>query len=261
MTTPVTAPAPIDPRLAALRERGLHLADPVRFRYLEALARRTAARDGETRQLLDRRLTDALSAYAARHDRPAAETTALAHGFEPMIVAATANPPSPLADLLRHLERQSAVDGVPPDAEAPANGLPQAAGAPLVGTGTGAAVPELKALSRFRRTWTRLRTDLQLAQSLASAPDNPGPLNSHGLALRALQQMRALSPGYLARFMAHIDTLLWLEHTGPAAATTSPAIGGGPAPSATPRAPAPAGRGRTSGPRRGRSAKPNRDGT
>jgi hypothetical protein len=70
---------------------------------------------------------------------------------------------------------------------------------------------ELRALRDARSTWARLSVDRQLNRSLAKAPANPGPLNSHGLALRALQLMQSLSPAYLERFMAHVDALLWLD--------------------------------------------------
>jgi hypothetical protein len=71
--------------------------------------------------------------------------------------------------------------------------------------------PELKALHAFRRSLTRRNSEQQLAQSQAVLPENAGPLHSQALVLRALQLMRSLSPEYLARFMSHAETLLWLE--------------------------------------------------
>ncbi|KAK70216.1 DUF2894 domain-containing protein, partial [Bordetella bronchiseptica] len=43
-------------RLDAWRERGGEQADPLRFHYLQALARRAAGHEGQARQLLDERL-------------------------------------------------------------------------------------------------------------------------------------------------------------------------------------------------------------
>ena len=74
-----------------------------------------------------------------------------------------------------------------------------------------AAPAELKALSCFRDTWSKLRVDQQFHQALADEPENAGPLNSHFLVLRALRLMRDISPAYLKHFMDYADALLWLE--------------------------------------------------
>ena len=47
----------------AWRERGDHRLDPVRFRFIEALARRAAAHRGEARRILDDKLAKLLAAY------------------------------------------------------------------------------------------------------------------------------------------------------------------------------------------------------
>jgi hypothetical protein len=49
--------------LAAWRERGDDRFDPVRFRFIEAMARRAAAYDGEARRMLDERVAQLLAAY------------------------------------------------------------------------------------------------------------------------------------------------------------------------------------------------------
>ena len=70
---------------------------------------------------------------------------------------------------------------------------------------------ELKTLSYFKSTWSRLSADRRLHQSLAKVPENAGPLNSHHLVHRALTLMRDLSPEYLNKFMSYVDGLLWLD--------------------------------------------------
>ncbi|MCY1378726.1 hypothetical protein D9M69_663850 [compost metagenome] len=77
--------------------------------------------------------------------------------------------------------------------------------------------PELKTLSYFRSTWSKLAADQRVTQSLAKVPKNAGPLNTHHLVQRALTLMRDLSPQYLQRFMAHVDALLWIEQVNAAA--------------------------------------------
>ena len=53
-------------RIAALRARGAERLDPLRFHFIEALARRTAATGGPARSLLENRLARALDDCTAR---------------------------------------------------------------------------------------------------------------------------------------------------------------------------------------------------
>ena len=178
--------SPAAQALAALRARGAERLDPLRFDFIEALARRTAAARGTARVLLEGRLARAIDDYAARCESLPG-------------VACTPGPtpaaPSPLAELLAHIAGQNrrTFAGARPDATDPA------------------APAELKALSCFRDTWSKLRVDQQFQQALADEPENAGPLNSHFLVLRALRRMRDISPAYLQHFMAYADALLWLE--------------------------------------------------
>jgi hypothetical protein len=192
MTAPSRTAEPATPALtiAALRERGAHRLDPVRFRFIEALARRASAHAGETRRVLDARLAQVLADYGHRHgqDRPAADDPASPAG-QPQTET--------LAGLVQQLARHAAEHG---GRHAPADPGVQ-----------GAAPAELKALQYFRSTWCRLSVDQQLSQSLAKFPENAGPLNSHRLVLRSLQMMRDISPAYLQRLMSYVDALLWLD--------------------------------------------------
>ena len=205
----------------ALRARGAERFDPVGFRFIEALARRAAARRDHTRHVLDRRLAEAAAEYderLARAEREAADTLARATarfpeaadalrqrfeagdfgGLHRLLATLDAEGGSgPLAGLLDHIRRQAPTDSTDGPAQA---------GGSLAGPQR-----ELKALRYFRRTWSRLNVDRQLSQALAQAPANAGPLNSHHLVLQALGQMRELSPAYLEQFMSYVDALLWLD--------------------------------------------------
>jgi hypothetical protein len=68
-----------------------------------------------------------------------------------------------------------------------------------------------------------LSAQKRLTASLAKQPENAGPLNSQRLIHRALSLMRELSPAYLQHFMAHVDTLMWMEQAqaGPAPSAKS----------------------------------------
>ena len=71
--------------------------------------------------------------------------------------------------------------------------------------------PELRSAQRFRETWERIGAEVQVQQARERAPQNAGPLNPQRLMLETLARMGELSPHYLRRFLAHTETLLWLE--------------------------------------------------
>lgn len=178
-------------RLAAWRAEGAHRLDPVRFRLIEAMARRAAGHQGAARQGLDQRLEALVADYALRTGQAA---------VAPAPAGAAA--PGALAVLTAHIARHSATDTHAP--------------------GSLGGVPELKTLGYFRTTWTRLNADRQLTQSLAKVPENAGPLNSHHLVHRSLLLMRELSPAYLHRFMGYVDTLMWAEQAQASLAAPGP---------------------------------------
>ncbi|CAA0079464.1 Uncharacterised protein [BD1-7 clade bacterium] len=73
------------------------------------------------------------------------------------------------------------------------------------------APTELNAIRLFRESFERQNATRLVNQSIRQGPQDPGPLNPHQLAIRSLTAMRDLSPDYLARFVAVMDTLFWLE--------------------------------------------------
>ncbi|BAL26971.1 DUF2894 domain-containing protein [Azoarcus sp. KH32C] len=180
----------------ALRARSAERFDPVGFRFIEALARRASAYRDDARRVLALRLAKAVIEYRERFDRSEREA-------EETLARGAAEPPepprncSPLAALLTEI-RQATAEG--------AAGGPAEAGNPIVERRS-----ELKSLSYFRSTWSKLSLNRQLSQSFAQAPENAGPLNSHFLVLQSLKQMRDISPQYLEQFMSYADTLLWLD--------------------------------------------------
>ena len=176
----------IDPNaaLVSLHLQGANHFDPVRFHFLEALARRLPAHQGPVRGLLEEKFSQALHDYQARFEQ------AQAASYVDLRPVAR---PCPLADVNRYLRQHP---------------LHQRAGE--VAENSGAAT-ELKAIRYFRPTWSQRRVDRQLSQALARSPQNAGPLNSHLLLLRALTLLRDSAPDYLNHFMVYADALLWLE--------------------------------------------------
>lgn len=205
--------------LDAWREGGADRVDPVRFRFLQAMARRSAVLDGLARQLLDERLAGHLNAYGQLLD---AEADANADGERDAELAAEpsaernapppAEPandaPSTLAGLLAYL--------ADPGPDAP-DGEPTWNRDAL---GLREAYPDVQMLEYFRAVWSRVSADRQVRQSQQQVHKNAGPLNSNQLVHRALSLMRELSPGYLQQFLSYTDALMWMEQIH---AATAPA--------------------------------------
>lgn len=206
--------------LAALRAAGAAQIDPVRLRYLEALARRSAGLQGDSRTQLDARLAQALADYRAQLDRArrsadtlladacarhpeAADELAALHAssqFAQLRQRTARLDASPrgtlLTDLVGHIDQRKRAD---------------APGTTASPTEDNDAQGDSSSLAYFEKIWAELKVEQQLAEALAQAPENAGPLNSHLLALQSLKLMRDLSPGYLKRFVSYVDALLWLD--------------------------------------------------
>ncbi len=151
----------------------------VRARRIDALARRAAGQEGAARQLLETRLQvlRAAGAEPGADGRPAA-----------------ARAPTPLGGLLDHIAQRTAT---------PRAGLP--------GPRRTEAPPELQAVRQHRSTWSRLSVEQRVRQALAQVPPQAGPLNTQRLVHEALRTLHAVSPDYLHRLVAQVETLLWLE--------------------------------------------------
>ena len=262
-------------RLDAWRAAGAHRVDPVRFGFIEALARRAAAQQGQARRILDTKLEGLLAAYAQAVEKKQATAANTPHALEEIKQATAVAPPWPAREAAtpQTLARRQATAARPSPAsprktppagtQAPSTATPlqppprRGALAALIDEvdrrhavaapgdcGDRTAAPdlsssrprELKAVSEFKATWSRLSADRRLNQSLmAKAPGNAGPLNSQHLVHRSLLLMRELSPAYLRQFMAYADALAWIEDTqdaGGATAAASTAAASTPAPAA-----------------------------
>jgi hypothetical protein len=192
--------------LDAWREEGADRMDPIRFRFIEALARRSAAHSGEAGRVLERRLAELLDAYAADLARAAVQAPQISQA------AGIQSPSKPvrgaLAGLVDYLGRCASARGDGSETQRAA--------------ARSAAYPELPVLDDFREIWSRMSTEKQLRQSLAQVPGNPGPLNSSSLVHRSLSLMQSVSPGYLQQFLSYIDALSWMEQiTGAASMAKS----------------------------------------
>lgn len=70
---------------------------------------------------------------------------------------------------------------------------------------------ELQSMKVFRESLKYVDIDQLISRAINECPQNPGPHNPQMLAVTALMQMRDLSPQYLRRFAAYIESMLWVE--------------------------------------------------
>jgi hypothetical protein len=217
---PAQASTDLHALIASLRAGGAHRFDPVRLRYIEALARRSAMHRGGVKNVLDAKLAHALAAIAARleearaaarqtMDRTVTRYPQAADELQQLFVTGEFRRLERRASILRHRGESTSLAGLvhrfeedAPDADR--KPVPEKPGMCNERT-------ELKTIRDFRSTWSRLSADNQVKRALELAPSNAGPINSHSLMLRSLALMRDLAPDYLHRFMSHADTLLCLE--------------------------------------------------
>lgn len=111
-------------------------------------------------------------------------------------------------DFLRQQEQQ-AMQSLAPERDKTATRKPETSSARKSGDNN--AMPELKSARLMRESFGKINADKLVTQMIKKGPENPGPLNPHSLAIKALTDMRDLSPQYLKRFISSIDTLLWME--------------------------------------------------
>ncbi|GLQ87773.1 hypothetical protein GCM10007898_13410 [Dyella flagellata] len=169
--------------------------DPVRFQFIAAMARRTAGHGGKARAMLDEKLARLLDAYASDLDKAAFNADAT----DPAPVP-SAPERGALGALTKHIDSHVA---------ARSNEL--GANDALLRRDS---FPSLGLLDDFRKTWSRLRAESQLQQSLEQVPTDAGPLNSSALVHRSIALMRESSPEYLRHFLAYVDDLSWLTQIG-----------------------------------------------
>jgi hypothetical protein len=209
--------------VAAAVARGDQRFDPVRFRVIEAMARRATAHGGEARRVLDDKVLTLLAAYGEDLQKAAPADAAKPQAATPERGA--------LAELIDHITQHAPVMDDSPTAAGKTTPATSSASSPST---------ELKSIRYFKSTWSKLSADRRLTQSRAKVPENAGPLNSHHLVHRSLTLMRDLSPEYLNRFMSYVDALSWVDQLNGAAAAAASA--------ASPRAESPkkSGRGKAS---------------
>ena len=180
--TALTQAETLDTEMERLRVAGAAGVDAVQWHYIETLAARSRNQSKQAQALLQAKLQAALTHLDMR----------MAAANEAPVEHAAAKTPSPMTLLLQEM--------APPPATLPGK-------ASFLETHR-----ESPRVQQFRKQLRKISVQKQVSHAIAQAPQNAGPINSHILVLRALGLMRELSPDYLQRFVAYVNTLMVLEN-------------------------------------------------
>ncbi len=233
--------ASLQPALAELEALGAERFDPVRFRYIKTMARRSEELGGAVADIVANKALLALEDYHSALDRARTKAQGLLQQ-----VADTRPELEQRARALfdafeyQALQRLAARRQQDPTSGALSALLDRMAGGDQAGTAAGAmgellrrqeadavravstgtpGLPaqgpgELRAASYFRDARQQRNAEKLVSREVLAAPEDSGPLNPQKLAIRSLLAMGDLSPAYLGRFVASVETLLWLEKAG-----------------------------------------------
>lgn len=69
----------------------------------------------------------------------------------------------------------------------------------------------LRALTMLNHTEWRRDVQATMARAMETSPEEPGPLNSHMLVMKAFNTFDTYAPEYLQHWVSYLNDLLWLE--------------------------------------------------
>ncbi|WP_414729298.1 DUF2894 domain-containing protein [Zhongshania aliphaticivorans] len=214
-------------KISELRTAGADQFDPVRFRYIEALALRAHG----SRQPLGQQLTEKSAASLADYlasrganradnkaikSRPGTATVASLAALRRALDASQTRPTVGASDFEQQLQDQ---EGELLQGALFASSLGNEAAAEPSSDNVDVAVKPLKSSQSLRVHQQRRAAEKRVELAIAEGPESPGPLNPQMLAIKALSIMRDISPHYLNRYVAYLDTLFWVEQLDTAAST------------------------------------------
>lgn len=217
--------------LVGLRETNADRFDPVRFRFIESLLERAATKRGPVQDILENKISAALTSYKADQHAAAVHLERLS------AQASASDAQGALAKLvgLRELldQKQAPLDSATSALERTLNEQEHLSltGAMFTadisaerdgGMDTRGQRP-LKASQEMQVSQQRRSVVKRVEVAIQQGPESPGPLNPQMLAIKALTSMRELSPQYLSRYINYLDALLWLERAAERPAPAKPA--------------------------------------
>ena len=213
--------------IASLLELGADSYDPIRFRYIESMARRAAGQRALVSKIIEKKarkeLEDYQNDFSAKSQ--AEQSNAInRQGSARKQEAELNNAREELVALTQHLDQGKSHDDECLHDGSFTNVLRQQENdvvQSFAGTDAGQR-REPNAIRLYRESWIKQNSDRLVVQSVKNGPEDPGPLNSQMLVIHSLSTMRGLSPDYLNRFVSYVDTLLWLDQVSNDMQSTKP---------------------------------------
>jgi len=234
-------------KIAEMEATGAHRYDPVRFSYIQSMARRGFGKSGSAYTVIERKALAALAEYQKNLESSRMEAAQIVNHVCAVFPGAEINIRRLFKDnefkkvllLGRKLDRQQretslsalknqigrfasgfeeknnplSVDDLlrqqERDVVAAIGNLPEGEEPAQQAEKT-----ELRSLKHFKETMVKLNSDRLVKRSIQDLPENAGPHNSQMLATHSLSALRQISPNYLHRFVSHINTLIWLKLAG-----------------------------------------------
>lgn len=215
-------------KIDALKQQGEHLYDPVRFCVIESLAHRAATQRDSVRELLETKIQRALDTYQANctalltHEQTVAPCKEKELALMPTLSALAA-----LRELLSGSAGVNQTSSQDASSVVIKNFTQQLVDQeqqlyqqshqphPQVKNSTSDSVPftasTLKSSVAYQQYQQKKRVDKFIDTACSETPENPGPLNPEILAIRLLNNINALSPEYINRYVGYFETLQWLQ--------------------------------------------------
>lgn len=151
---------------------------------------------------------------SAPAEQSVSELSELVAALSPLESVETSDEAEPSFDEMLALQELAARDEHHASDKASENSLVTGlAAGPRMGTpndGSGEQL-ELHSMKYFRESLKYQQIDNMIDRALNECPANPGPHNPQMLAVKALSQMKALSPQYIRRFAGYVETMLWIQ--------------------------------------------------
>ena len=239
VATQTKEPGELRRGIAALLDSGAQRFDPVRFCYIESMARRALDQAEPVARITQGKALAALQQYqadllVAQEDAAAIVTRATAdfpdasdkfqrlfeqYQFRAIKQLVSREQRQNISGLVAGLTSQVTQSGCSArdnaGTESLADILRQQENDVVAAMSDTSAVTnnasELKSVRHFRQSLEKISIEKLVARALKEVPEDAGPLNPQMLVIRSLTTMRELSPQYLNRFVSYMDTLLWLE--------------------------------------------------
>lgn len=73
---------------------------------------------------------------------------------------------------------------------------------------------QLRAMSMLQHAEWRRDVQTSISLAMETSPEEPGPLNSHMLVMKAFNTLDVNAPEYLQHWVSYLNDLIWLEAQG-----------------------------------------------